>query len=259
MQQVPRDPFIRGVIGAPPGWVFIQADYSQIELRIAAHVAQEKRMMRYFNAGQDLHMRVAMRLTGKPQSEVTSEERKKAKAVNFGFLYGMYPKKFKSYAFENYGLEVSLSEAEVVRRQFFEEFPDLLKWHSRQERVARTLHRVQSPIGRVRHLPDILSHDRMVQVEAVHQAINSPVQSMASDMMLYSMVQLDKALDDQEIFMVGTLHDAIFFECKEDKVDKWLSVIRDTMENLPLKRTFGCELSVPIVADLTHGQHWADN
>jgi DNA polymerase I-like protein with 3'-5' exonuclease and polymerase domains len=59
--------------------------------------------------------------------------------------------------------------------------------------------------------------------------------------------------------MVGTLHDAIFFECKEDKVDKWLSVIRDTMENLPLKRTFGCELSVPIVADLTYGQHWADN
>lgn len=258
MQQVPRDPFIRGVIGAPPGWLFVEADFSQIELRIAAHCAGERRMKRAFILNEDLHLVTASDLVGRPPDQITSEERKKAKAVNFGFLYGMYPRKFQAYAFESYGLEVTQGEAELARQKYFEMFPDLLAWHDRQERVVKQLHRVQSPIGRIRHLPDVLSSDRGVQMEAVRQAINSPVQSMASDMMLFSMVQLHDLLDPNEAFMVGTLHDAVFFEVKEDKVDKWLPVIKEVMETLPLKRTFGCELSVPIVAEVSAGQHWGE-
>jgi uracil-DNA glycosylase family 4 len=256
LQQVPRDTFIRGVIGAPPGWVFVQADYSQIELRIAAHCAQERRMRRAFLAGEDLHMLTAISLTGKPGSLVSKEERKKAKAVNFGFLYGMYPRKFQQYAFENYELEVSLAEAEQARKQYFDTFPDLVAWHDRQRRVAHNYHRVVSPLGRVRHLPDILSSDNGVRMEAERQAINSPVQATASDLMLFSMVKLHAALDPKEAFMVGTLHDAIFFQIKEDAVDKWVPLIKDTMENLPLKKTFGFEPIVPIIADLDYGQQW---
>ena len=258
LQQVPRDTFIRGVIGAPSGSLFVQADYSQIELRIAAHCAKEKRMQRAFLTGQDLHLLTATSLTGKTGSSVTKEERKKAKAVNFGFLYGMYPKKFKAYAFENFELEVSLAEAELARHKYFEDYPDLIQWHDRQKRVAHNYHRVTSPIGRVRHLPDILSSDHSVRMEAERQAINSPVQSMASDMMLFSMVKLHDVLDSREAAMVGTLHDAIFFEVREDKIDKWAPIIKETMEGLPLRKTFGTELEVPIVADVEYGEHWGE-
>lgn len=258
MQQVPRDPFIRGVIGAPSGWSFIQADYSQIELRIAAHCADERRMQRAFLLGEDIHSLTASRLTGKSQKSLTKEERKKAKAVNFGFLYGMYPKKFQSYAFESFDLEVTLGEAELARAQYFEMFPQLHSWHDRQKRVAHNKHFVSSPIGRVRHLPDILSSDHSVRMEAERQAINSPVQSMASDLMLYSMVKLHPLLNPREAAIVGTLHDAIFLEVREDCVEAYAPLIKETMENLPLKKTFGCDLRVPITVDVEAGQHWGE-
>jgi len=256
LQQVPRDSFIRGVIGAPSGWQFVQADYSQIELRIAAHCSGERRMRRAFLAGEDLHLLTASTLTGKPGSSVSKEERKKAKAVNFGFLYGMYPRKFQNYAFENYELEVTLAEAELARQQYFETFPDLERWHDRQRRIAHNHHRVVSPLGRIRHLPDILSSDNGVRMEAERQAINSPVQATASDLMLFSMVKLHELLDPREAFMVGTLHDAIFFQVKDEVVDKWIAVIKETMENLPLKKTFGFEPTIPIIADVEWAQHW---
>lgn len=256
LQQVPRDSFIRGVLGAPPGWSFVQADYSQIELRIAAHVSRERRMLRAFRLGEDLHLMTAMSLTGKPGSAVSKEERKKAKAVNFGFLYGMYPKKFQSYAFENYGVEVSLAEAELARERYFSIFRDLPAWHERQKVIANNHHRVVSPLGRIRHLPDILSSEQSVRMEAERQAINSPVQGTANDLMLFSMVQIHPRMNPREAFIVGTLHDALFFQVRNEKVDKYVSLIKEVMENLPLKRTFGLDLSVPIVVDVDHAQHW---
>lgn len=257
MQQVPRDHFIRSILGAPPGWVFIQADYSQVELRIAAHVAQERRMIRAFLTGEDLHLVTATQMTGKAPEDIGKEERKQAKPVNFGFLYGMYPKKFVKYALENYQVKFTLEEAEEFRARYFETFRDLPAWHDRQRRIAHAKHQVQSPIGRVRHLPDILSSDNGVRMEAERQAINSPVQSMASDMMLFAMTLLHKRLDPNECFMVGTLHDGIFFECKEDKVEKWAPIIKEVMETLPLKKTFGAELSIPIVSEVEWDQHWS--
>jgi DNA polymerase-1 len=256
LQQVPRDSFIRGVIGAPPGWLFVQADYSQIELRIAAHIAKERRMRRAFLTKQDLHLVTASSLTGKSPTMVTKEERKRAKAVNFGFLYGMYPKKFQSYAFENYEVEVTMAEAELARAKYFSMFPDLEGWHDRQKRVAHNYHRVVSPLGRVRHLPDILSSDNGVRMEAERQAINSPVQATASDLMLFSMVQLQPQLDPRNAFLVGTLHDAIFLQVREDSVDEIATVVKDVMENLPLKKTFGLELSIPIEVDVEYDQYW---
>jgi len=257
LQQVPRDSFIRGVIGAPSGWCFVQADYSQIELRIAAHVSGERRMRRAFLAGEDLHLLTATQLTGKPGSQVSKEERKRAKAVNFGFLYGMYPKKFQSYAFENYELEVTLAEAEMARAEYFKMFSDLLPWHDRQRRVAHSMHRVVSPLGRIRHLPDILSGDNGVRMEAERQAINSPVQGTANDLMLFSMIKLHEVLNPRDAFMVGTLHDAIFLQVRDEKVEEVVPVVKQVMENLPLKRTFGFEPSIPIVVDVDYAQHWS--
>lgn len=258
IQQVPRDKFIRSIIGAPLGWKFVEADFSQVELRIAAHYSQDPTMMRYFQLGRDIHMETAMAMLNKPASAVTKEERKKAKAVNFGFLYGMGAKKFVIYARDNYEVEVSLEEAEVVRRRFFETYRALRPWHQRQRRLVRAHKKVQSAIGRVRHLPDIDSQDEDVQAEAERQAINSPVQSLASDLMLLSMVTLHTKMDPKKAKIVGTVHDSILFEVRDDEVDHHVQLIKKTMENLPLKKKFGVQLTVPIVADITVGQHWGE-
>jgi uracil-DNA glycosylase family 4 len=256
LQQVPRDSFVRSCFTAPPGWLRVDADLSQAELRIAAHCSNERHMKRAFLTGQDIHLVTATAITGKLARDIGKEERKRAKPVNFGFLYGMYPAKFQKYALINYGLEFSMAECEVYRQKYFELFPQLLDWHERQKRTVHLHKKVTSPFGRTRHLPDVDSPDRSVQMEAERQAINSPVQSCASDITLYSMIQLQKLLKPHEAAMVMTLHDGIGFEIKEDRVDYYAPRIKEIMETLPLKRVFGLDLSVPVVADIEWGTHW---
>lgn len=260
LQQVPRNNFIRGLFGAAPGYAFIEADYSQVELRVAAFIARERNLMHLYQTGQDVHMAMAMRMTGKPKSQVTKEERKKAKAVNFGFLYGMGWMKFIETAWANYGVRVNELESQAFRKSFFDQFPDLLMWHNRQRALAKKYKRVQSPMGRIRHLPDIDSPVKAIRAEAERQAINSPVQAMASDMTLLSMVSLQRQFRASELdcHSIGTVHDAINFECKIGELPRVLPIIKDTMESLPLKRMFGVELDVPVVADLKVGRYWGD-
>jgi DNA polymerase I-like protein with 3'-5' exonuclease and polymerase domains len=149
-----------------------------------------------------------------------------------------------------------MAESELARQKYFEMFPDLTAWHNRMKRVVNERQYVVSPLGRIRHLPDVLSRDRSVQMEAERQAINSPVQGTASDIMLFAMIQLQKQLDPREAAMVMTLHDGIGFEIRDDRVDYYEPLIKDVMENLPLKKTFGLDLSVPLIADVEHGQYW---
>lgn len=259
LQQVPRDEFVRGVFGAPPGFYFVEADYSQIELRVAAFLAQEPTMLHLYNTGQDIHMAMAMRMTGKPADRVTKEERKKAKAVNFGFLYGMGWRKFVSTAWSNYGIHVSEEEAQAFRKSFFDQFRMLPKWHAHQRAFVAKYGYVVSPFGRVRHLPDIRSRDREVRSEAERQAINSPVQSFASDMALWSCVRVQRRFDMMGLSArpVGTVHDAINFEVPEDEMAYALPVIKSTMEDTtPIEEVFGITLNIPIIADVKVGHHW---
>lgn len=260
LQQVPRDPFIRGLFGAAPGYAFVEADFSQVELRIAAFCARERQMLHLYATGVDLHLATAARTTGKPLSQVTKDERKKAKPTNFGFLYGMSWSKFIKTAWENYGIKFTPAEAEATRAAFFEAYPDLVKWYGRQKRLVRDFGRVESPMGRVRHLPDIYSPDRGVKAEAERQAINSPVQAMASDMLLLSMIYIGKKFRELGIdgYVIGTVHDACNFEIAETDLWRALPIIKDTMENLPMEEDFGVYLDVPIIADLKVGKHWGD-
>lgn len=258
VQQVPRDPFIRSIFGAPKGWKLVDVDFSQVELRIAAHVSGDETMTHYFNTGVDIHLAMAMRLTEKPAGQIEKEERKGAKGVNFGYLYGMGWKKYIDYAFEKYGLIVTEAGAKQSRNIFFDEYRSLKPWHERQRRLAGVHKQVSSMIGRVRHLPDIDSEDKDVRAEAERQAINSPVQSLASDMMLLSMAILDEKMPPTEAKIVGSIHDQLLFEIRDDKVDYWAPIIKHTMENLPLKKKFGAELSVPIEVEVKVGQHWGE-
>lgn len=258
LQNIPRNPFLRGVVGAPPGWKLIEADYSQIELRIAAQLAGETKMLRAFHEGRDVHMETAVELTGKIASEVTSEERKLAKAVNFGFLYGMGWEKFIEYARDNYEVHVTEAEAKAYRKAFFRKWPKLLPWHDRQRRLVHRYGRVQSPIGRIRHLPDVFSGDHGVRAEAERQAINSPVQSFASDLMLMSALRLNAVLDPRSAFIVGSIHDALLFQVLAAQAEATTHTIRREMLNPPIKPWFGAQLHVPIEVEIKVGQHWGE-
>jgi uracil-DNA glycosylase family 4 len=263
LQQVPRDPFIRGMFGSPPGWSFVESDYSQIELRIAAFIARERHMISLYQQGADIHMTTAMAVTGLPREQITKEIRKKVgKPVNFGFLYGMGWRKFIETAFNNYGATFSESEARAYREAYFQLFPDLGRWHEKQRRLVRDFGRVQSPLGRVRHLPDIYSPEKGVQAEAERQAINSPVQGFASDMALLSMTLINAEFKRQGIAgnCLGLVHDAINFEIRDDDLWRALPIIKNTMEDPgPLRRKFGTILDIPIIADLKIGRHWGDS
>lgn len=258
-QQVPRDPFMRSIVGAPPGWLFVEADYSQIELRLIAWVANVGRLLRGFALGEDAHLNMAVDITGKRPEDITVEERKHGKSTNFGFGFGMGAGKYKEYVFENYELIVNDAEAQHAYDTFHRAYPSIRKWHDRQRRLVHRYERVHSPIGRVRHLPTVRSSERGVRLEAERQAINSPIQSLASDLMLLSLVQLHHGLPSSQARIVGTVHDSILFEVREEAVDTVVPYIKKTMEDMSVpRRKFGLDLTVPIEVEIKVGKHWGD-
>lgn len=258
LQQVPRDKFIRGLFGAPPGYSFVEADFGQIEFRLAVFISRDKTGLRLIRDGVDVHLAMAAKMTGKRPSDVLPEERKAAKPVNFGYLYGMWWTKFKQTAKMNYGIDFTDAEAEGSRQAFFEMYPGFVTWHQRQRRLAHNNGRVVSPMGRIRRLPDIHSEEEGVRKEAERQAINSPVQAMASDMCVLSMILIDDEFLRLGIrgHTLGLVHDAVNFEIHNDDLERALPIIKDIMENLPLKRKFGVDIDIPIEADLKVGSHW---
>lgn len=257
-QQVPRDPFMRGIFGAPPGWKLIEADFSQIELRVAAMLSGDPTMVEAYRQGDDLHMIMAQAITMKPREQVTKEERSRAKPVSFGFLYGMWWKKFILYALKEYGVVVTPAEAQRYRQTFFEKFARLSVWHEKQKRMVEITGYVESPIGRRRRLPDIRSSDKEVREEAGRQAINSPVQGFASDLCLMALGLLEghEALDAARCRLLGQLHDSLIFEATDDYAEEAGKAIKAVMETLPIASTFGYSMPVPVVADVTISQHW---
>jgi uracil-DNA glycosylase family 4 len=262
LQQVPRDPFIRGLFGAPPGWTFVESDYSQIELRVAAMLADETNMKHIYATGGDIHLTTAARVSGLPESKVDKETRKKlGKPVNFGFLYGMGWRKFILTAFENYGAVFDEEGAQAARETYFRLYPKLLPWHARQRRLVNEYGRVQSPLGRTRHLPDIYSPDKGVRMEAERQAINSPVQGFASDMAVIAMIQINNEFRQRDIkgYCLGLVHDAINYEIRDDDLRQALPIIKDKMEDMDhVYKQFGVVVDIPIIADVSVGQHWGD-
>lgn len=239
----------------------MEADYSQIELRVAALLADEQNMKHIYATGGDIHATTASRVSGIPISQLTKEDRKKGKPVNFGFLYGMGWRKFIETAFSNYGILFSEDEAQASRIIYFDMFPALIPWHNRQRKLVKKYGRVQSPIGRVRHLPDIYSPDQGVRAEAERQAINSPVQGFASDMAVSSMIDINQQFKKYGIagHCLGLVHDAINFEIRDDHLARALPIIKTCMEDMDMiYRKFGAVIDIPIIADVSLGRHWGE-
>ena len=254
LQQVPRDPLLRSILTAPPGWVFVEADYSQIELRIAAAISGDTTMKLAYQTGQDLHRLTASNVLGIPMAEVTSDQRKKAKAVNFGFIYGMGAPKFQEYAKTKYDVTLSLAEAKEFRKRFFDLYPGLVSWHERQRRIVKKFRYVRTPLGRKRRLPEINSPDKAVRAEAERQAINSPVQGMAVDLAMFAFGRIHKELSRSKIWGLGNIHDALLYIVREDCVDEILPLIEYYMTDMEtVKEVFGYEMPVPIEIEMKVG------
>lgn len=252
LQQVPRTKDIRALYHAPEGRCFFEADYSQLELRIAAHYANERTMLKIYNEGGDIHTTTAMLMTN--GREPTKEERNKAKAVNFGFLYGMGAKKFVDYAYDSYGVIFSLAEAEAFREAFFAKYSRLLPWHDEQRRLCAELGGVPNLFGRFRNLPDIYSQDWSKKGGAERRAINTPVQGTGSDILLSAAIEIDKKLSSYGLTIVGSVHDSILGEFPESEKDWIVDEIRRIMIHPHLMDVFEVELKCPLDVDVGVGK-----
>lgn len=251
LQQVPRTKDVRGLFIAPKGRVFFEADYSQLELRIAAHYAKEPTMLKIYASGGDIHTETAKVMTG--GREPTKDERNKAKAVNFGFLYGMMAKKFVEYAYDSYGQVFTQAEAEAYRNAFFAKYSRLLPWHKEQEDICEMLGGVPNMFGRFRKLPKIYSNKYFERLEAVRRAINSPVQGTGSDILLSAAMEVQQTLGPYGLKIVGTVHDSILGEMPEKDADWMVEEIHRIMAHPKLLDEFGVKLDVALEADVGVG------
>lgn len=249
LQQVPRDKALRTLFVAPPGKALFECDYSQLELRIACHYANERTMHQIYNNNGDIHTKTAQVVTGK--QEITKEERGKAKAVNFGFLYGMSAKGFINYAKTGYGLRVTEPEATEIRARYFQTYRDLEPWYALQKRLCKLDGGVYTLFGRFRALPEIYSDNWSEKGSAERCCINTPVQSSGSDILLSSMIEIDNTLPECEI--VCTVHDSILLYVPENKVDYYKEKVGAIMRHPSLLDTFNIHLNVPLDIDIGVG------
>lgn len=250
LQQVPRTKDIRGLFSGAPGMILFEADYSQLELRIAAHYAKDKTMLDIYSNDGDIHTETAKLFTN--GKDPTKEERGKAKAVNFGFLYGMQAKKFVKYALDNYGQIFTLKEAEHIRDLFFAKYSRLLPWHKEQEDLCEMQGGIYNMFGRFRRLPLIYSPNKWERASAARRAINTPVQGSGSDLLISAVTQINREL--KGIAWIGaTVHDSIIGECRVEDKDMVDATIRRIMKHPKVLNDFEVELLVPLDVDIGWG------
>lgn len=258
IQQIPQDKNVRNLIEARPGWKIKEQDYSQIELRVASMFSGDANMQHAYQSGSDLHSKTTELLFGDTSSLSPQEQKRKrteAKSMNFGFLYGMSAKTFVDYA-KGYGLNITEEESEGFRNNFFKAYPTLLQWHEDCKNYARANGYTWSPIGRKRFLPDINSSNFKLRGQAERQSINSGVQGFASDMCTSALADIvfSDEIDHDRCIVLGSVHDAILFEIRDDYVDEVSPIINRLMEKPSIIE--GIDIPIPIVADSEVAQAW---
>ena len=218
IQQIPRERAFRECFTAPPGRCLIVADYSQIELRVAAQLARDARMLAAYQAGDDLHLLTASHLSGKPMELVSRQERQAYKAVNLGLIYGMGAEGLRETARQSYGVDMPLEQATLFRRRFFETYRGIHEWHQRIKgdaaREGRTLTGRRFPFSPEAGLPE---------------RSNLPVQGTAADIIKKALGMLVNRLD-QETWIVAVVHDEILLECPAAGAKEAAALLRSTME-----------------------------
>jgi len=238
---------IRKAIIAPPGMYLLSADYSQIDLRVLAHLSQDPSLIAAFAQDEDIHTTTASKLFGIPKEEVTSEMRRNAKTVNFGVIYGM----------SDYGLEqatkLSREEAAQFIALYFETYPRVKEYLEATKEQARKLGYVQTVLGRRRFLLEISSANRMVREAAERMAINAPVQGSSADIIKIAMINLHREMEKRNLKskMLLQIHDELLFEVPEGEVEEMKSLVSEIMPH-------AFELRVPVNIDIKLGKNWAE-
>lgn len=258
LQNIPQDKNVRNLIEARPGWKILECDLSQVELRVASIFSGDENMQHAYQSGSDLHSKTTLLLFG-DTSDLSKQEQKRkrtySKSANFGFLYGMSAKTFVQYA-KNFGLNITEEDSEHLRENFFKAYPTLLTWHEDCIKYARANGYTWSPIGRKRFLPDINSSNFRARGQAERQSINSGVQGFASDMCTSALADIvfsDK-IDHDRCIVLGSVHDAILFEIRDDYVEEVAPKLKYTMEHPSILE--GLDIPIPIIADAEVAQAW---
>ena len=238
---------IRAAFVPREGWKLLVADYSQIELRLLAHLSEDPLLMEAFRNGEDIHTRTASEVLGVPPLAVTPEARRNAKAVNFGIVYGISAFGLAAQ------LGISRGEAEKYIKNYFMRYAGVRRFldqtiaHVRETGVTRTL------FGRERPIPDINSRNPSARGFAERTAVNSPLQGAAADLIKLAMVRIDRALDagGHQSAMLLQVHDELVFECPPEETEEVSRLVRREMEG-------ACQLNVPLLVDIGTGDNWRD-
>jgi len=242
IQQIPRAQAFRACFIAAPERTFIIADYSQIELRVAAEMTGDKRMITAYQNGEDLHKLTASLMLGKPMDSITSQERQAAKAVNFGLIYAMGAAGLKQYALQSYGVEMTIEQAEAFRNRFFKAYTGIAHWHSNLKKSPPTESRTLA--GRKFTFSDKVGLSGLC---------NMPVQGTAADIAKKALGLLVPRLKDTDTRIIGTIHDEILLEALACDAPYAAEILKSTMEeagNTVLTH-------VPCQADVNIAPHWS--
>jgi DNA polymerase-1 len=238
---------IRSAFVAEPGWLLIAADYSQIELRVLAHMSGDPLLIEAFTQGEDIHARTAQEIFGVPPALQNHEHRRMAKAINYGVIYGL----------SSFGLAArtgsSKTEAQQYIDAYFKRYDGVRAYLEARIEEARTTERVRTLFGRMRPMPEINSQDNMARNRAEREAMNTPLQGTAADLLKLAMVKTHDRLKQEKLKtrMILTVHDELVFESPEAEVEPAYEIIRAEMEGVyPLK--------VPLKVDMGSGKNWKE-
>lgn len=234
---------IRKAFVAPQGRVLLAADYSQIELRLMAHFSQDDALVDAFNHNQDVHRRTAAEVLGIALEDVTGDQRRQAKAVNFGLLYGM----------SEFGLTRQLGfsrqESQDYIKKYFHRYPGIYEYMQRTRQVALEQGYIETISGRRLYTPDINARNMMVRKAAERAAINAPLQGSAADIIKMAMIAVDKILPQDQAKLLLQVHDELVFEVDAEIADQLAEQLRDVMQSV-------MQLSVPLIVEVGKGLNW---
>ena len=242
-----RGKLIREAVIPDAGCLFLSADYSQIELRLLAHLSQDEHMLAAFRSGEDIHAATASRIFGLPIDQITKDQRRRAKTANFGIIYGI-----SAFGLAQQ-LDCSRTEAKQLIDDYFAAFPGVIRYIEYQKEVARQRGYAETLFGRKRYLPDINSQNSTVRSFAERNAVNAPIQGTAADIIKMAMVSIYRRLQNEGLKtqMIMQVHDELNFNVPADEVERVRELVVTEMQN-------AVHLSVPIIADCGVGKNWLE-